>query len=241
MGLLNGLGMVAAGAGEGYGKGTAAVGAVTLDSLLKEAQMLKEDNLARLRQGDQNTFNASQSAAEREARAAENKDNRQFQTDLKGIEFEEQDKREAAKQGYDLAKENDRRAWELKQEAQRQGHAERLAKGSQAHAEKVAGMKTEAKDKDNAFTDLPDVIKNRFTQFKFDDNGFKIGEEVKPEYGEFNLFWRKSGLKSPYDALAAYDELKMNQPVPPKPGLDSLFPPPPQQKTGGLLPPMKSH
>lgn len=230
MGLLNGLGMVAAGAGEGYGKGTAAVGAVTLDSLLKEAQMLKEDNLARLRQGDQNTFNASQSAAEREARAAENKDNRQFQTDIKGIEFEEQGKRDKSKQEFDAEQARLNREAEARQKA-----ADRAA------TKEVAGLKTDAKDKDNAFTDLPDVIKNRFTQFKFDDNGFKIGEEVKPEYGEFNLFWRKSGLKSPYDALAAYDELKMNQPVPPKPGLDSLFPPPPQQKTGGLLPPMKSH
>lgn len=203
MGLLNGLGMVGAGAGEGYGKGTADVGKMTLDSLLKDAQMMKEDNLARLRQGDQNTFTANQNQAEREAQAARDKDNRQFQTDMKGIEYDEEGK-----------KEKSRREWEAEQaRLKREFEAKEAAKG-RAAAKELATAKGEGKDKDNDFTNLPAVIKDRFTEYTFDENGFKVGEAIKPEFTDFNLFWRKSGIKSPYDAMAAYDEAKKTETPP---------------------------
>lgn len=204
MGLLNALGMVGAGAGEGYGKGTSAVGTMTLDSLLKEAQAMKEDSLARARQGDQNIYNAAESQKEREARSSEAKDTRQFQTEMKGIELEEQAKSEA-----------DRRKWQEEQDKIKFNREAGESAKERAAREKIATGKTDAKDdKDNAFTNLPAVIKDRFTEYKFDENGFKIGEAINPEFSDFNLFWRKSGIKSPYDAMAAFDEAKKTETPP---------------------------
>lgn len=222
MGLLNLVGSVAAGAGEGYGKGQATTGAISLESIIREAQMLKEDNLARLRQKDQNAFTS-----------AENEKARTAQADLTREGWTETGKREADRREAEAGEYATSPQWGLNPKtgkydqfvSNKRGEVKWLDAGDGGLLEMTKGKKGGGAGKDDAFTDLPSDLEKYFVIEVTDDFGKTTKTLDKGNYADFIRFREVSGERDPRRAFAMWTSAQgtMAENGAPRPDLEFIF------------------